>query len=158
MPAFTPIREFIEALKSGKTNMTRRLEYLVANWPIIPATVKTDVQTGSLHPSFPPSVRDLLKGSGYTGAMATTNPLQEDEVKHMEEWDQAEKDNVRQFIINAVQAGQAVQFSWELHRQPGKPGKGDYADLNAGPPARITFRTYAERVDLGFNLGSIKYK
>ena len=160
MPAYTPIREFIDALRSGQTNMTKRLEYLVTNWGAIPQSVKDNFQTGSLHPAFPPSVRDLLKGTGYTGPMATTNPLKEEEVTHMEEWVEAEKNSVREWILAAVQAGQPIQFFWELHREPGKPGKGDFAVRDPGPSVRITFRTYAQRVELGWNginLGSIKY-
>jgi hypothetical protein len=135
--------------------MTKRLEYLVANWANIPAAVKTDFTGGSLHPAFPPSVRDLLKGSGYNGAMATTHNLEEDEVKHMEEWEAVEKDNVRLWINSAVAAGQTVRFRWELHREPGKPGKGDYAFRALGPPVTITFRTYAERVKLSGQFGGL---
>ena len=155
MPAFTPIREFIRALQSGQTNMTLRLDYLYANRASIPAAVLGTIRTGSLDPTFPQDVKDLLRG---VGAVTGPNTLSDDEIRHMEEWPAAEKAKVQAWIDTAITNGDAVNFIWELHREPGRPGKGDYADLNAGSPARITFRTYAERVDLGFNLGSIKYK
>lgn len=158
MPAYTPIREFINALKSGQTNMTLRLDYLYANRASIPAAVLDTIRTGSLHPTFPQDVKDLLKG---VGAVTGPNKLSDDEIKHMEEWPAAEKAQVQGWIDTAITNGDEVKFMWELHREPGKPGTGDYAVRDPGSPVRITFRTYAQRVQLdGWppSLGSISYK
>ena len=154
MPAFTPIRDFIEALKSGQTNMTRRLDYLYANRASIDVGVLATLRTGTLHPTFPAEVKALLKG---TGAVTGPNKLSDPEINHMEGWDSGEKTKVQGWIDTAMSNGYTVSFFWELHRGP---PAGDYA-VQVGPDAAgnvaITFRTYAGRVNLSPSLGSISY-
>jgi len=154
MPAFTPIRDFIEALKSGQTNITNRLDYLYANRLAIDPGVLTTIRTASLHPSFPAEVKQLLKG---IGAVTGPNKLGDNEISHMEDWDPGEKSQLQGWIDAAITNGYAVNFFWELHRDP---AAGDYA-VQVGPDAAgnvaITFRSFAGKVNLSPSLGSISY-
>ncbi len=155
MPAFTPIREFIEALKCGQTNITKRLDYLYANHRDIDPGVLTTIRTGSLHPFFPVEVKQLLKG---IGPVTGPNKLRDDEISHMEGWPPVRKSELQGWIDAAITNGYAISFFWELHRDP---AAGDDA-VQAGPDAAgnvsITFRTFAGRVDLSWSLGKISYK
>ena len=152
MPPFTPIREFVDALQSGETNITRRLKYLYDNHASIEPSLLGVLRTGSLTP-FPAAIKALLRGEGGMSGLPGPNVLRNAEITHLEGW-AAELPKVQGWIDTAIANGWDVRFFWELHREP---GVGDYAHQDPGPPVTITFRTAAPRVNLSPSLGSVSY-
>lgn len=159
MPAYTPIREFIDALKSGETNITKRLDYIFQNYAQVPAAATTAFAAWNpmASPAIPASVKDVLRHAGDVGNLVDTNKLSAAEVDHLDALPPALKSTLHGFISAALLAGHALKFEWELHR-----AAADEAVQDLGPPVTtITFRTAAGSVELGGPLGiplaSIKY-
>lgn len=157
MPAYTPIREFIDALKSGETNITKRLKYLVQNYNQIPQPVR-DVLEGwtptAATPAIPEDVKNLLKHDGDTGTLTNVNKLGSDEVKHIDDWPWQQKATVKAWV-DAAKDNPGAEIYWELHRDP---ALGDYAQRDPGNPLKVTCRTSAGRVNLSLSFGSITYQ
>ncbi|HSP55234.1 MAG TPA: hypothetical protein VLS25_06550 [Dehalococcoidia bacterium] len=157
MPAYTPIRDFIDALREGETKITRRIKYLVRNYSSIPEPVLA-VLNGwdpNTDPPIPPDVKSLLKGEpGACGSLSDENKLSQDEVDHIDAWEAAEKAKVLAWV-KAVKGDPNAEIWWELRRY-GPAYDDAYPDPNN--PLKITARTYAGRVNLHpLNLGSITY-
>ena len=169
MPAYTPIRDFIEALQSGETNITKRIKYLVINYAKIPPAVQAILTPGNSStwiPSSPPpvgipqDVKSLLKhegGAAVCGSLSDEYKLSQDEVDHIDAWEKAEVLKVLAWV-NAAKGDPNAEIYWELRRD-GPAHDDAYPDPIK--PLKITARTHAPKVYLGwsgFNLGSIKYK
>ena len=157
MPAYTPIREFIDALKSGETNITRRLKYLVQNYNQIPQSVRDSLDgwtPSADHPAMPEPVKKLLMHDGDTGPLTSVNKLGQPEIDHIDDWPWQQKAIVKDWV-GAAKNNPAAEIYWELHRNP---ALGDYADHDPGNPLKVTCRTFAGRVNLGLNFGSINYQ
>ncbi len=156
MPAFTPIRDFIDALRSGETNITKRLDYLLANYAQVPQAARTDFDNWNplVISPIPASVKDVLRhiGTYDYGSLADDYKLSAAEVAHLDALPPPLKDKLCGFIRAAQGAGQTLKFEWELHRVAA-----DDAVQDPGPPVKITFRTAARRVSLSPSLGSISY-
>ncbi len=156
MPAFTPIRDFIDALKSGETNITKRLDYLLANYAQVPQAARTDFEswTPLVVSPIPASVKDVLRhiGTYDYGSLGDDYKLSAAAVAHLDALPPALKDKLRAFIRAAQLAGLALKFQWELHR-----AAVDDAVQDPGPPVKITFKTSAQRVNLSPSVGSISY-
>jgi hypothetical protein len=164
MPAYTPIRDFIDALNSGQTNITRRIKYLVENYSIIPGPNLAALTGWSPSPGsamIPDLVKDLLMHNGACGKLSPQNKLSPDEVAHIDALDPLDKAKVLAWV-NAAKNNPAAEIWWELRREPLPGGlPGDDVVYDPAIPLKITGRTWGGRVDLGwsgFNLGSIKYK
>jgi len=150
MPAFTPIRDFIDALKSGETNITKRLDYVFANYAQVP-TAARDAFTAwnpMVSSPIPASVKDVLRHAGNVGNLVDTNKLSAAEVNHLDALPPALKSKLHGFIRAAQMASLALKFEWELHR-----AAADDAAQDPGPPVKITFKTAAQSVKLGGPLG-----
>ena len=165
MPAYTPIRDFIKALNSGQTNITRRIKYLVENYSIIPGP-NLAALTGwspAVSSAIPDPVKDLLMHKGACGTLSDEFKLSPDEVDHIDALDPLDKAKVLAWV-NAAKNNPAAEIWWELRREPppGGPPGDDVVYDPVTAPLKITGRTWGGRVELGwiggFNLGSIKYK
>ncbi len=158
MPPYTPVRDFINALRDGETNITRRLKYLVINYSQVPEPVRAafEAWTPAAAPAIPLLVKNLLKHSGGAavyGALAADNKLSPDAVDHIDAWDPAQKATVKAWAM-AAQNNPAAEIYWELHRDA---ALGDHAFQDPANPLKITLRTFAGRINLSPSLGVISY-
>jgi hypothetical protein len=171
MPAYTPIRDFINALRDGETNITRRIKYLVMNYnhPDVPPAVQALLDPNSTtkwnpnvssSSAIPGPIKDLLMHQGPCGTLSAEFKLIKDEVDHIDALDPLDKAKVLAWV-NAAKNNPAAEIWWELRREPLPGGlPGDDVVYDPAIPLKITGRTWGGRVDLGwsgFNLGSIKY-
>ena len=174
MPAYTPIRDFINALRDGETNITRRIKYLVINYnhPDVPKAVKDLLDPTSNAPwnpnvssssAIPGPIKDLLMHQGACGTLSPQNKLSPDEVDHIDALNPLDKVKVLAWV-NKAKGDPSAEIWWELRREPppGGPPGDDVVYDPVTAPLKITGRTWGGRVELGwiggFNLGSIKYK
>ena len=102
MPPSTTIRHFINALKSGRTNITEALDGLF-NDPAFLAT----------YPQFATANFDAPLPDWARTALSSRN-VSSDEIDHIDAW--PGKEALRQQVLQALQAGAGLQFFWEVHR------------------------------------------
>jgi hypothetical protein len=101
------IQTFINALKTGRTRTTRALDEIFAAPAALPDSQKDAFQApGVLHP-LADWMRDRLK--------AVSDPLIEDELRHIDEWPAAQKEQVRLAIAQAIAGDVTMRFRWELY-------------------------------------------
>lgn len=109
MPAYSSLGTFIESLRTGRTNITATLESVLADreaireldeWPGFRDTANL------LDNPIPQWLRTLLKDHG----------MKDIEVEHIDQhWPPAAKEEARRWIVEAVEEGRPLRFSWELH-------------------------------------------
>lgn len=107
MPAYSTLRTFINAVRTGRTNITETLDKLMTN----PARHKLNTneltlrQEHSLDAPLPDWMRRILKTAGMSDA----------EVSHLDIWPDDKKEEVRTVVVQAIDANLPVRFFWELH-------------------------------------------
>lgn len=113
MPPTSSIRTFIDALKTGQTRTTRKLDDLFATPGQLNLTFQQDqdLRTPNIFsPQLPDWVRNLL-----SGPHVVTNPLSKDELQHIDEWPSEQKEEVRKKLVTARDNNLGVRFFWELY-------------------------------------------
>jgi hypothetical protein len=145
MPPYTTLRTFIDALRTGQTNITRCLETVSADRTLL-ETNAADVRTaGRFHPQFPDWARAALLFAG----------MSEEELRHIEDWPPVEKEVVREQLARSLDAPLRLVFRWEVH-----DGAEPRTELrrDAGGEAELVFRSPRSGVQLTsrINMGDIK--
>lgn len=142
MPDATPIRKFAESLRSGRTDVTKALDKLVAERdPTVVAVLRTAILS--------PLDENLKKALLAQG-------VNEKELDHIDTWPDAQKEDLRQKILGAIEAGRAVRFLWELHR--GDNEGIDIIDPDGKADVTVYFQSPQSKVKVparGTTLGSI---
>jgi hypothetical protein len=102
----TAIKAFFDDLREGQSRVTRMLQDMFLDpgahqgSPNMPA-LKT---SGAFDGPLPQWARQALADAGLT----------EDDINHVDEWPQ--KEAVREALVQAIEGGTPISFSWEPHR------------------------------------------
>jgi hypothetical protein len=106
MPPYSSLRDFIDALSTGNTNITRVLER-VSNDPGQRNQHLPQIsQPGAFNGHIPQWICTELTQAGMTQA----------EIDHIEQrWPDAQKETVRALLYEAWTGDRPIHFSWELH-------------------------------------------
>jgi hypothetical protein len=149
MPPYTTLRTFIDALKSGETNITRVLEDVAADRPLLEANA-ADLRTpGRFHPVFPDWARGALIDRNRPRCLS----LQE--LAHIEAWPPDEKEAVRVQLARSLDEPVRLVFRWEIH-----DGDEPRTELRreSGGEAQLVFRSPRAGVELTsrINMGDIR--
>ena len=143
MPAYSTLRTFVEAVRSGLTNITSCLETAV-NDPQNRLDHAADMSSPAVASGpFPSWLRSILGSAGMSQA----------EIDHMERWPDSQKEIVRLEIVSAIQGNRPLRFGWELHG-----GDTPLSEVrhDANQDVRVVFRSPRKGVLLsGLNYGSI---
>ncbi len=149
MPPATKMKDFVDALRTGKTKTMHSLDKLFQNAPTqtdhplksdpdftderfkkrnaldsLPAWAKT-----KLKDNLPPPVPD-----------ATFNLI----VKHIDDWPNSQKEDMRSKLVEVINENRRVDFFWELHR--GENEGIVIEDTGPGGAVTITFRSPRKKV------------
>lgn len=143
MPPFSKIQTFVEALRTGRTNMTESLDRLMTN----PSRHQrhprfSEITSAHALDTLPAWVRQLLRDHRMT----------DPEMDHIDAWPNDQKELVRQKMVAAVQTGRQVHSWWRLH--DGATSVSDIQDPDAAGDITITFRS--PRQGLKVSNGDIK--
>ena len=106
MPPYTTLRDFISALQTGSTNITRVLEGLAND-----GTMRADPTAGA--DIARPNSFDHLPG--WFSSACIQRGMSQAEVDHIERWPNPQKETVRGQIATAWSQNQPIYFSWELY-------------------------------------------
>ena len=109
MPDKTTVKEFVTALQTRKTHITRALDDLFKN----PAALRGS----ALHKNLGSRV-GALDGPlpGWARRELLTRKVSRAEINHVNRWPNGHKRRVRRALVDAIRTGRRVQFFWELHR------------------------------------------
>jgi hypothetical protein len=144
MPPYSSLRTFIQALTTGRTNITYVLEQMASDPGCKQRLAGEIAQPGAFSHPISQTLHQELIQSGMT----------EPEVAHMERWPNEQKESVRTQIDSAWKNGQPLHFSWELH-----DGDDPATELrrDANQDVRIVFRSPRKgvRITSRINLGEI---
>ena len=143
MPAYSTIHSFINAIKSGDTNITQCLERL-ANDAAKRQKYGADISAphGAVG-HLPGWLRNEMVQSG----------MSQPEVDHVEQWPDNEKEKARVQVVEAIRDERVIHFSWELY-DGGQPLTEVRRDPNQD--VRVVFRSPRKGVKLSLlNFGDI---
>jgi hypothetical protein len=144
MPPYSSLRTFIQALTTGRTNITYVLEQMASD-PSCRERLGPEVSRPS---SFSHPISSALHQELIQAGMT------EPEVAHMERWPNEQKELVRSQIDAAWKSGGPIHFSWELH-----DGDDPATELrrDANQDVRIVFRSPRKgvRITSRLNLGEV---
>lgn len=146
MPPYSTLRTFVNALKSGETNITRSLEKLVNDGSRRQKYADWVDKPGALDGEFPAWLRTELVQAG----------MKQEEIEHIEAWPDSQKDVARAQVSAAVKDKRPVRFSWELWE--GKHAESEVR-RDADQEMRVVFKSPRDGVELGLvNFGGVKVK
>ena len=108
MPPYSTIRTFVEALQTGRTNITRALDELLEN----PGSKQND-------PDFP-HMRSEGALNGMPGWLRgrLTPRLRPPEIDHIGRWPDAQKEKARREIVTSINDDRHTTFEWEVYAGP----------------------------------------
>jgi len=106
VPETSTIKQFVVAVQTGQTNTTRALTSMFVR----PGRYTNDPNWQAFQQPYclntlPGWLRKMLKG----------NNLSDQEIDHMDEWPNEEKEAVRLALVAAIQANRDTVFSWQLY-------------------------------------------
>lgn len=107
MPAYSKLSTFIESLRTGRTNITQTLETLLSDRESLREHPEWETfrDTQMLSDAMPQWLRDLLAEAG----------MSDPEIDHIDlHWPAAQKERVRQWIVEAIREDYPLKFRWEL--------------------------------------------
>jgi len=143
MPAYTNLRTFINALKTGRTHITDCLDRFFQD----AATVQShrryaEFAAGDWSGGPPPWLGEFLDEIGLTPP----------EREHVLRWSPAELERTRATAAGAAAAGQAPTFRWGLHDgaaplavpRSGSRGNPEVLFQSPGASLRLTSINYGE--------------
>lgn len=144
MPPYTTLRDFISALNTGDTNITRVLELLCND-----ATQRTAHAADLAQPNKFDHFPDWFRTACIQHGMST------EEVDHIARWPNPQKETVRSHIDQAWKGSKPIHFSWELY---------DGADAlsevrrDSNQDVRVVFRSPRKgvHIDSHIRIGEIK--
>src|SRR5438309_5670166 len=143
MPAYSTIHSFINAIKSGNTNITQCLERLAND---VAKRQKYHADISAPHGAvghLPGWLRNEMVQTG----------MSQPEVDHVERWPDDEKEKARVQIVEAIRDERVIHFSWELY-----DGDRPLTEVRRDPnqDVRLVFRSPREGVKLSLlNFGDI---
>jgi hypothetical protein len=141
LPPYCSVRVFIEAINTGRTNVTRALDTLAATRSLAAhADFATLSNEGAL--SSAPGA-----GSSALPAWAKSHlpGLSASELRHIDAWPDPQKELVRQALVAGIQ-GRNVHFTWELHN--GDADETQVEGLEGAGDVTVTFRSPRGRVKM----------
>ena len=155
MPEPSTIEDFVEAIRTGESEVTKRLTYLWNNYGTLDQKAK-DAIDGFLagapnhkyHPKLDDPIVDLLTNSSYG-----PHALESKHINHIEKWPPSEKNKVRSELQSAG-VGTAAEFWWEVFRDS-SPAAASKTAFASGPPLEFVFQTPGGRVKKTPALGFI---
>jgi hypothetical protein len=150
MPPTSSIRTFINALKTGQTRTTRRLDELFATPGQLNLNTQQvqDLRTPNIFSQqLPVWVSDLLSPQQGINALSYL------ELKHINEWPSEQKEEVRQKLVIALDNNLGIRFFWELHE--GTAPATLIRDLGGSSGFLVTFRSPRSLVTLADDDASI---
>ncbi|MEX0682544.1 MAG: hypothetical protein WD904_03015 [Dehalococcoidia bacterium] len=142
MPPYSTLRTFIDALRTGETNITQCLENVTNNRALRDAHL-AEVQTpNAFDGALPQWLCDALDQAGMSN----------DEIRHIERWPAREKEIVRQQVALSIGDNRTLRYGWEL--QDGDAPVSDVRVQNSNE-AVIIFRSprsgvHLKTVNFGF--------
>jgi hypothetical protein len=142
MPAYSTLRLFVKAIKTGDTNITQGLERLV-NDRAKRQQYLSDINAAHTAVGALP---------GWLQIELIQAGLSQAEVDHCSRWPDAEKEKVRKQVADAI-LERSIHFSWELW-----DGNDPQSDVRRDPDqdVRIVFRSPRQGVKLSLlNFGDI---
>lgn len=139
MPPYCSMRVFIDALNTGRTNVTRALDTLAAtqglaahaDFAALSSEGALSSAPGAGSSALPAWARSHLRG------------LSASELRHIDAWPDAHKELVRQALVAGIQ-GRKVRFAWELHS--GDADETQVEGLEGAGDVTVTFRSPRGRV------------
>ncbi|OGO53270.1 MAG: hypothetical protein A2148_09080 [Chloroflexi bacterium RBG_16_68_14] len=129
MPEGSTIKKFVEALKSGRTNTTKALDTIFADASKRAAHSKDLGAPGAFNRPLAGWARTELRSAG----------LSEQELTHIDDWPDDQKEDVRQALVTAINGKRAIHLSWELHSGPAEAT--DIQGLAGTGDVTVTFRS-----------------
>jgi hypothetical protein len=143
MPAYSTLRSFVKAIKTGDSNITQCLERL-ANDVAKRQQYLSDINaTHTAVGALPGWLQIELIQAGLSQA----------EVDHCSRWPDAEKEKVRKQVADAIPERRSIHFSWELW--DGNDADSDVR-RDSDQDVRIVFRSPRKGVKLSsLNYGDI---
>ena len=144
MPPHSRITTFLEALRTRRTKTTDALETMFADPANVPLVlVEKLAEPGALNKAKATAWR--MSPIGWARSELQRAGLNDEEVDHIRDWPDEEKEKVRDALDNAIQRGQVVRFNWEL--TTGNKSLSDVPDpLPTSGAINITFRSPEQRV------------
>jgi hypothetical protein len=150
MPVASSLRELIDAIQTGKTNTTRALDELFGSQAALSRvnahqnrTDLDDVGVFSSGPggNIPPWAERVLQGQD-AGLPVNGYALSQVEIQHVNNWPPANKETLREKLVEALVNLTPLEFRWELY-----DGADEGIDTTS-VPNRITFRSPKSRAEL----------
>jgi hypothetical protein len=144
MPVGSTMGEFLQALRTRRTKITKVLDQLFTNpgplGPPNPHPLFAWLSGGNaLDQPLPQQARNFLGGLGLSPA----------ELAHIDNWPPQQKDQVRAKLITAIAGNRNVHFSWRLLAGPDEVT--DIEDPDAAGEITITFRNPERKVRISGN-------
>ena len=145
MPPYTTLRTFIEAISTGKTNITRSLEK-ATNDPARRAALATAIAAKDAfnHP-ISREIHDALIQAGMT----------QPEVDHIQRWPDDQKERIRSRLVDVWGQNKSIYFSWEIHSGP-EPVTEITTDSSGDSFVAFRSPRAGVRITSSLNLGNIQ--
>lgn len=136
MPPSSSVKDFIDALRTGKTKITKTLDHYFRAPASLSQPIKdafdntwndlpTDLETEMLkHPS---------PGIG----------VDPEDIAHINQWDKVQLNDVRKALKTAIQNNTKVEFFWEVHSDKNQKEQTDTSQAGV-----IIFRSHREKVKI----------
>ena len=143
MPAYTKLRTFVNALKTGQTHITECLDGFFSDLTTVQDHDHfTDLMNGNFSAGLPNWFGDFLDEIELTGP----------EITHVLAWPPAEIEKARAHAAAAVQAGESPTFRWMLYdgagpntvQRIGANGNREVLFQSPGGSLRLTQLNYGE--------------
>lgn len=146
MPPYTTLRDFLSALSTGMTNITRVLELLAND-----ANMRRD----------PTAIRDMGTQNSFDNlpvwfsTACIQRGMSQDEVNHIAAWPNPQKEIVRSQIDQAWKGSKPIHFGWELY-----DGADALSEVRRDPnqDVRVVFRSPRKgvHIDSHIRIGEVK--
>lgn len=139
MPDDTDIQKIKEALRTGKTDITRALDRLFTNPdPGSPHPLKGHQNFVAMD-NGGPGILDNLANIPGVDRMLLDRGVSPGEIDHINDWPNGQKESVREKLLRAVNDNTPIHFYWELHH--GGKEETDIQDPDQAGEITVTFRS-----------------
>ncbi len=134
MPNASTMAKFLEARRTGKTDVTRALDSVFTSPGHLqgdePALFTWLSGAHALDQPLTPEARNFLKG--LQGGLSMSDA----DLDHIDDWPSNQKEKVRRKLVKAIEEDRNVKFVWKLHN-----GDTELTDReDPGPPGGITIK------------------
>ncbi len=139
MPDDTDIQKIKEALRTGKTDITRALDRLFTNPdPAVQHPLLGHPKFGAMDAGGP-GILDNLANIGGVDKILLDRGVSPGEIAHINDWPNGQKESVRLELVKAVKGNIPIHFYWELHR--GGQEDTEIQDPDQAGEITVTFRS-----------------